>query len=149
MLPPASLAGPVATVQYMDPAGAFRLQVPQGWQQVSLAPGTGILASWYDPANRGSDTLAVYASPTAAASTHDLGTAQEVGEALAGVSPGGTLQQWRSDRRTKGREYITRRYSSLVCLLGRLGRWWTSAALWSLRFWRDHGKEDRRSQLVG
>ncbi|WIA40480.1 hypothetical protein OEZ86_013836 [Tetradesmus obliquus] len=66
-----------------------------------------ILASWYDPANRGSDTLAVYAAPTAAASTRELGTAQEVGEALAGISPGGSLQQWGSDRRSKDREYIT------------------------------------------
>jgi hypothetical protein len=36
----------------------------------------GILASWYDPFNRGSDTVAVYAAPTDAVSTRELGTAQ-------------------------------------------------------------------------
>jgi hypothetical protein len=41
MLPAAALAGPVPTVRYLDPQGAFRLQVPQGWQQVNLLPGTG------------------------------------------------------------------------------------------------------------
>ncbi|WIA20195.1 hypothetical protein OEZ85_006043 [Tetradesmus obliquus] len=107
LLPAAAAAAPVPTMEYVDPQGTFKLQVPKGWQQVNLVPGTGILASWYDPANRGSDTLVVYAAPTAAASTRELGTAQEVGEALAGVSPGGSLQQWGSDRRSKGREYIT------------------------------------------
>jgi hypothetical protein len=43
---------------------------------IGCACPAGILASWYDPANRGSDTLAVYAAPTDAASTHDLGTAR-------------------------------------------------------------------------
>jgi hypothetical protein len=42
----------------------------------------GILVSWYDPENRGSDTVAVYVADTTAASTRDLGTAQ-VGSSAA------------------------------------------------------------------
>jgi hypothetical protein len=41
MVPAAVLARPLSTLQYVDPEGTFRLQVPQGWQQVNLVPGTG------------------------------------------------------------------------------------------------------------
>jgi hypothetical protein len=41
MLPPAAPAAAVPTVQYVDPAGFFKLLVPRGWQQVTLVPGTG------------------------------------------------------------------------------------------------------------
>jgi hypothetical protein len=40
---------------------------------------------------------------------------QEVGEALASISPGGSLQQWGSDRRSNGREYITTQVRAHAC----------------------------------
>jgi hypothetical protein len=43
----------------------------------------GILASWYDPENRGSDTVAVYVADTTTADTRGLGTAQVCSRAVS------------------------------------------------------------------
>lgn len=94
-------------VPYKDVEGRFSLVRPEGWLSVqSLKPGSGVLASFYDPDLPGADTLAVYAAASPVPSIEQLGSAKDVGLALANVASFGKLQLWSSERR-KGRTYYT------------------------------------------
>lgn len=95
---PDSASPLVLLLPYSDPAGRFRLLRPCGWRQVtSLAPGSPVLASFYNPEEPGAETLAVYvgAAPElpelqrAVATTADLGSPEAVAARLASSAPNG------------------------------------------------------------